>query len=426
MRRRAKRTAERRTGPRKRRLFRRRRRISDGSAGRLGAFASRYGEESALIVVTGILYAVAWPTLHLTHEVPAPLQPLIAAAAAFPFLLVRVNPAAGWCVSAGAAVLIPLAFDPAATAPGGPPWQVVHIIVLLALFIAVCLTERQVRVAGVWAGTVVLFAVFAPGSDGFGWAVGLTVILVFTVLLRRLWLSRRQLARQEELSRAERSRRAVLEERARIARDLHDVVAHHMSLVVVQAQTAQYRIGGLTTETTAEFDSLAGTARGALDEVRAMLGVLRSEDQSAERAPQPGVDRIGELVEGSRRAGIDVGYRVQGATDRIRTATGVVLYRIVQESLANATRHAPGSPVHVVLRVTDGDVTVETANGPAAPVQQASADFGPSGGNGIRGMRERAAAVGGTLSAGPAADGGFIVRGMLPLEAPAASERMEQ
>lgn len=406
------------------RLFRGRRRTSDGRPGRLRAFASRYREETALIVVTGILYAVAWPTLHLTHEVPAPLQPLIAAAAAFPFLVVRINPAAGWCVSAAAAVVIPLAFDPTPTAPGGPPWQVVHIIVLLALFIAVCLTERQARVAGVWAGTVVLFAVFAPGSDGFGWAVGLTVILVFTVLLRRLWLSRRQLARQEELSRAERSRRAVLEERARIARDLHDVVAHHMSLVVVQAQTAQYRIGGLTPETTAEFDALAGTAREALDEVRAMLGVLRSEGQSAERTPQPGVDRIGELVEGSRRAGIDVRYREQGATDRIRTATGVVLYRIVQESLANATRHAPGASVRVVLHATEDEVTVETANGPPTAGQPEAAEYG--GGNGIRGMRERAAAVGGTLSTGHGTDGGFVVRAALPLDATSASERMKR
>src|SRR5699024_8968132 len=130
-------------------------------------------------------------------------------------LLVGIRPMVGWCVSAGAAVVIPLAFDPAPHAPGGPPWQVVHIIVLLALFVSVCLTQPPARVGLAWAGTVTVFAVYAPGSDRIGWAVGLTALLVFAVLLRRLWLSRRQLARQEELGRVERSRRAVLEERAR-------------------------------------------------------------------------------------------------------------------------------------------------------------------------------------------------------------------
>ncbi len=375
------------------------------------AFAGR-GEFTLIVVVTAILYSVAWPTLHLTHQVPPPLQPVIAALAAFPFLLVRVNPVLGWSISIAAAIVIPVAFDPTPEAPGGPPWQVVHILVLLALYIAVCLTEQRERVAAVWVGTVIVFAVYAPGSDWFGWVVGLTTLLVFTVLLRRLWLSRRQLERQEELSRAERSRRAVLEERARIARDLHDVVAHHMSLVVVQAQTAQYRLGGLEPETTAEFDSIAGTAREALDEVRAMLGVLRSDEHTAERAPQPGVDRIGELVEGSRRAGIDAHYGATGDTSRIRTAAGVVLYRIVQESLSNATRHAPGARVRISLRADEDDdeVVVEIVNGPGhAPATESG------GGNGIPGMRERAAAVGGTLSALPAEDGGFVVRAALPL-----------
>ncbi|WP_233267106.1 sensor histidine kinase [Tomitella fengzijianii] len=395
-------------------------------------FAGR-GEITLIVLVTGILYAIAWPTLQLTHQVPAPLQPLIAGLAAFPFVLVRANPVLGWSISIAAAIVIPVAFNAAPGAPGGPPWQVVHILVLLALYIAVCLTEVRAQVAAVWVGTTIVFALFAPGSDWFGWVVGLTAILVFTVLLRRLWLSRRQLERQEQLSRTERSRRAVLEERARIARDLHDVVAHHMSLVVVQAQTAQYRIGGLGPETTAEFDSIAGTAREALDEVRAMLGVLRSDEHTAERAPQPGVDRIGELIEGSRRAGIDARYEATGDASRIRTAAGVVLYRIVQESLSNATRHAPGARVQVSLCASEQEVTVRIANGPPSgasggglpgrSVVDGDGDDGTGGngigGNGIRGMRERAAAVGGTLTAEAGSDGGFVVRAVLPVAEPA-------
>lgn len=393
-------------------------------------FLARHGDVTSIVLITAILYSVAWPTLQVTHEVPAPLQPLIAALAAFPFLLVRANPAVGWCVSAGAALVIPLAFDRTPEFPGGPPWQVVHIIVLLVLFAVVCLTDTPARVAGVWAGTVVLFAVFAPGSDGLGWAVGLTTILIFMALLRRLWLSRRQLATQEEQSRLERSRRAVLEERARIARDLHDVVAHHMSLVVVQAQTAQYRVGEVSSEAAGEFDSIAGTAREALNEVRAMLGVLRSDEHTAERAPQPGIDRLGELVDGSRRAGVDVAMTSSGDTSRIRTATGVVLYRIVQESLSNATRHAPGSRVRVTLRISDDDALVEVVNGPSgADVGGGPRAAGPAefvGGNGIRGMRERAYAVGGELTVGPEPAGGFAVRCRVPMDDRAGEGMMKR
>lgn len=380
--------------------------------GRAAAFVGRHSTATLIVVVTAALYAVAWPTLHLTHEVPAPLQPMIAALAAWPFLLVRVNPLLGWSISLASAIVIPLAFERTPQAPGGPPWQVVHIIVLLVLFAVVCLAERPPAVVGAWAGTVVVFAVYAPGSDGAGRAIGLTALLVFCVLLRRLWLSRRQLARQQEVSRVERGRRAVLEERARIARDLHDVVAHHMSLVVVQAQTARYRVEGVTPAAAQEFDAIAVTARDALNEVRTMLGVLRSDGETAETAPQPGADRIGELVEARRRAGIAVHYSAEGDVAGIRPAAGVVLYRIAQESLSNATRHAPGSAVEVLL-AAGPEVVLEVRNASAEPPGGRGGDDGGAGGSGIRGMRERAEAVGGTLSAGAEGDA-FVVRCRIP------------
>ncbi|MDG3017257.1 sensor histidine kinase [Speluncibacter jeojiensis] len=369
-----------------------------------------------VVVTTLTLFSVAWPTLHLTHEVPAPLQPIVAGCAALPFALIRVNPDLGWLISAGAALTIPWFFDVHADYP--LPWQVVHIIVLLVLLAAVVLRCPPVHAGLAWLGTVLLFIGYAPGRDGFGWAFGLTALALFCVLIRWLVLSRRQLARQEELSELERTRRTVLEERARIARDLHDVVAHHMSLVVVQAQTAPYRLSDVSPEARAEFDSIGEVARQALNEIRGMLGVLRSDGQSAELAPQPGVGQLSALFDSSRRAGVSLTPVVSGEQDGVTEAVGLAAYRIVQESLANAARHAPGAAVEarVDLGAAESELVVVTVvNGPVAngPVVNAPGAMG-SGGNGIAGMRERAQSVGGTLEAHPLAGGGFAVSARLP------------
>ncbi|MGW3485374.1 sensor histidine kinase [Rhodococcus indonesiensis] len=371
----------------------------------------------AIVAVTLTLYAVAWPTLHLTHEVPVALMPVVAALAAWPFVAIRTDPALGWAVSAGAALAIPRAFD---LVPGYDyPWQVVHILVLCALLVAVSM-RASLQVAGlVWAATVVLFFTHVPGQDGWGWALGLTAMAVFGLLVRWLVLSRRQLARQEEVSELERARRAILEEKARIARDLHDIVAHHMSLVVVQAQSAPYRLPGVSEPVRAEFDSIGATAREALNEVRGMLGVLRSDSLPDDRGaddgrvqdPQPGLDRLGDLFEGARRAGMVLSTAENGDPSGVSDATALTVYRILQESLANAARHASGAPVRVRVGYGPDEVSVTVCNGPG------QAGPGPgdrSGGNGIRGMVDRALAVGGHLVAHPAPGGGFEVRAQLP------------
>ncbi|MDM7488546.1 histidine kinase [Rhodococcus sp. CSLK01-03] len=371
----------------------------------------------AIVAVTLILYAVAWPTLHLTHEVPVALMPVVAALAAWPFVAIRTDPALGWAVSAGAALAIPRAFD---LVPGYDyPWQVVHILVLCALLVAVSM-RASLQVAGlVWAATVVLFFTHVPGQDGWGWALGLTAMAVFGLLVRWLVLSRRQLARQEEVSELERARRAILEEKARIARDLHDIVAHHMSLVVVQAQSAPYRLPGVSEPVRAEFDSIGATAREALNEVRGMLGVLRSDSLPDDRGaddervqdPQPGLDRLGDLFEGARRAGMVLSTAENGDPSGVSDATALTVYRILQESLANAARHASGAPVRVRVGYGPDEVSVTVCNGP----RQAGPGPGDrSGGNGIRGMVDRALAVGGHLVAHPAPGGGFEVRAQLP------------
>ena len=367
-----------------------------------------------IVVVTAILFAVAWPTLQLTHQVSPPIQPFVAALATFPFLLIRSNPALAWAVSAISALVIPRVF----ALQGGYdyPWQVVHILVMLALLAAVSMRAAIPVVGVAWISTVLLFLADTPGTNGRGWAVGLTAIVVFGLLIRWLVLSRRQLAQQEELSELERTRRTVLEEKARIARDLHDVVAHHMSMVVVQAQSAPYRIADMSDETRAEFESIGAAGRAALNEVRGLLGVLRSDGQLTEHAPQPGVQQISELLEGSRRAGIPVSWHVDGDPTLVSESVGLVMYRILQESLANTARHAAGAAVEVKIAYESPIASVSIVNGPPRrSLVSALTRHESTGGNGIIGMRERAQAVGGVLTTHLHDNGGFDVHAEFPV-----------
>ncbi|MFF0814357.1 sensor histidine kinase [Rhodococcus sp. NPDC003318] len=381
---------------------------------RLARLSGSQWADVLVVFVTGVLFTVAWPTLHLTHHVPAGVQPVVAGLAALPLLLVRANPALGWAISAASALVIPIVYD--RTPDYDFPWQVVHVMVLMALLLAVSMRSPLPVVGVAWVSTALLFLAYAPGQDGRGWAFGLTALVAFGLLIRWLVLSRRELARQEEVAEVERARRAILEERARIARDLHDVVAHHMSMVVVQAQSAPYRLAGLNDEAKAEFDSIGATAREALNEIRGMLGVLRSDGHLPEHAPMPGVDRIDELVDGSRRAGMSVTVE-RGPLPPLSDTAGLALYRIAQESLSNAARHAPGAEVHVRLFGDTVHAVLTVANDAApAPAVGSAATSVPDvvGGHGISGMRDRALSVGGTLTANVRPGGGFEVCARIP------------
>ncbi|NEW56998.1 sensor histidine kinase [Nocardia cyriacigeorgica] len=369
-----------------------------------------------------VLFTVAWPTLHLTHDVPGAVEPFLAALAAFPVLLVRINPALGWAISAGSALVIALAIP---NQPGNDlPFQVVHIIALHVLLFAVALRASVPMIAVVWGATSLLLGTtMADGAFSesvWAWPVSFGAIVLFALLIRWLVQSRKLLTQQEEANELERARRAILEEKARIARDLHDVVAHHMSLVVVQAQTAPYRVEGVTPAARDEFESIGATAREALNEIRGMLGVLRSDGQLPEHAPQPTAADVEALFIGASRAGVAIDWNIDGLLSAVSDTTGLALYRIAQESLSNASRHAPGAPVHVQITAA-ADVEIVVTNDPGAtPARPVG-----NGGHGITGMRARALAGGGELTAGPRADGGFEVRARLPLVAGGVLGAME-
>ena len=217
--------------------------------------------------------------------------------------------------------------------------------------------------------------------------------------------SARRLAGQVSEVRAE---QAALEERARIARELHDVVAHHVSTIAIQADTARLTTPGLPPEGGERLEAIGQTARDAMSEMRRVLGVLRT-GEGEELAPQPGLDRVGELLDTARAAGTPVRLVLEGPVTPLAPSVELTAYRIVQEALTNARKHAPGAAVDVSLRYEPGALSLRVHDDGPGPRGGAG-----GGGQGLRGMHERVAMVGGELDAGPAAGGGFLVRAVLP------------
>jgi signal transduction histidine kinase len=212
-------------------------------------------------------------------------------------------------------------------------------------------------------------------------------------------------------------------ERARIARELHDVVAHHISMVAVQAETARLTTAGMPPAGAQRLSEIGDTARAGLTEMRRLLGVLREDtqagaaDQQPDRQPQPGLRQLHELLDVAREAsGAGTRLIVSGPPAVLDPGVELAAYRIVQEALTNARRHAPGAAVDVELRYADGTLLLRVRdNGPGPPPVL------PDGSHGLLGMRERAAAVGGTLCSGAAAGGGFLVEARLPAKVEAAA-----
>jgi signal transduction histidine kinase len=203
-------------------------------------------------------------------------------------------------------------------------------------------------------------------------------------------------------------------ERARIARELHDVVAHHISMIAIQAETARLTTPGMPAAGAQRLSEIGDTARAGLTEMRRLLGVLREDSPSpgegADRHPQPGLERLPGLVDEARESsGAGCRLIVSGSPATIDPGVSLAAYRIAQEALTNARRHAPGAAVDVEVRYGEGELRLLIRDNGPGPAQTA-----PAGGHGLTGMRERATAVGGELRAGAATIGGFLVEARLP------------
>ncbi|MEU7137740.1 sensor histidine kinase [Streptomyces sp. NPDC046261] len=386
-------------------------------------------------LVAWLFTIVLLPTtaMVLSHDygMDADVALVLAVAQHAPLLLAVRRPLLAWAVVfvadvVGAALL--LAADIPADRPW--PWPPMETIGLLLLMLALALRERRLTLAAVWLVTALASLVFrslAPEQAVGTWvplvAIG-AVLLVVGGALRERGDARRALAEQETISEAERAQRTLLEERARIARELHDVVAHHMSVITVQADSAPYRIAGLPDDAREEFGAIAATARESLTEMRRLLGVLRSEGSpgpdGSERAPQPGVKRLPQLIEATVRTGLPVELTMP-VLPALPQAVDLSAYRIVQEALANVVRHAPGAATRVSVSLdrtgTAGtSLMVLVVNSAPAASDAPQRPLETSGtGHGLVGMRERVRLVSGTLDTGPLPDGGFRVAARLPL-----------
>jgi len=363
--------------------------------------------------------SVGWPVLSVVHEVPVVLAMLVVIGQAAGLLLALRRPWIGIVLATIAEACAALLGVWHSEAPW--PWPVTLLIVQAILVLILSLRNRWPWAVLAWGlpQLVPLLAFVSTGPAFTGHAANLVVSLAVSAgvgavgAVLRLWLASRGALRAERRTTAKLdARQRELAERNRIAQELHDVVAHSMSVVSVQATTAKYRLDGVSDETAAEFASIAGASRRALAEMRGLLGVLRDPESDAQLAPQPGFVDVPSLVEATRQSGARIEFRdeVQDPA-AVPAAVGLTAYRIVQEALSNAVRHAPGAPITVASAIGEGRLSIDIVNGPAAADAEAAA---PGAGLGLAGIRDRATAVGGSVETGPTSDGGFRIHAILP------------
>ncbi|GGN06339.1 two-component sensor histidine kinase [Lentzea pudingi] len=307
----------------------------------------------------------------------------------------------------------------------GIPVRMSDFALAIALYTLVAYTNRKTAlIYSGWllAGTL-LWAIFQVGEIqavflvffvfmifGFSWAMG-----EFIGARRAYQREMEQRLLLLETERDQQAKIAVGEERSRIARELHDVVAHAVSVMIVHADGAAYTIRSQPEVAENAVRTIADTGRLALTEMRRLLGVLRSEDAETQWAPQPDARGVVELAENTRAAGVPVRLEINGDVDDLPVGVGLSIYRIVQEALTNIIKHAgAGTTALVRLARTPEELRLEVIdNGFGTPHDVVKV----SGGNGLIGMRERAAVLGGEFEAGPNPGGGWRVRATFPLAA---------
>jgi signal transduction histidine kinase len=345
---------------------------------------------------------------------PTPAEAVLGLAATLP-VAVRRN----WPVPVLAVVTVGIA---GLTALDRAPLEVDVMLGMAAYMVAVRSSLRVALIAVTGIQLAILAGVIAAAAAGHSQpdkthsmlAAGAMWFVGYGVRERRRYLAEGQA--QRERAEAERSGRALREERVRIARELHDVVAHTLSVVTFQAGVGRKVGATRPAEALLALRAVEVTGRGALEELRRILGLLRDDEaEQPSLAPAPGVGDLGELADTIRAAGIPVALMVTGEVAALPPAASLTVYRIVQEALTNVVKHAPGAEASVRVRLgPDGVLVTVSDNGGGTAVTETA---GSSGANrlGIVGMRERAAAFGGTLEAGPRPGGGFEVRACMPV-----------
>ena len=366
----------------------------------------------ALVLAFAVASVVeAFAARNVSHR---PLAALISLGWTLPFLARRRNPLVGPAAAAVAVVLLALVLGDSMNHLSMP-----FVAALLAAVSWGLLPDRRLRIAG-WS-SIVLAAAFVDYqtsnafSDFFWTTLILTLAWFFGAALGTRTEQARELAERVEL--AERTRalaaeEAATQERSRIARELHDVVAHSVSVMVVQASGVRRLLHDDQEREREALMSVEQIGRQALTEMRRMLGVMRTgEEQPPALAPQPGLQHLDRLIAQVEEAGLPVTLHVEGHRPQLSPGVDLSAYRIVQEGLTNALKHAKGAHAEVTIRYVDTSVQLEIADdGPGIA-------NGDGMGHGLVGMRERVALYGGSLEAGPRDGGGFVLRAELPVEA---------
>lgn len=359
----------------------------------LATLAAGYGELDAANIHTGR----AFPNLTLLF---------LAATLTGPLLLRDRRPRLAWVFSTMAMLWTVGVARDLLDAPFTGAGVVVS---LYCLYTLAARSDRRVT-AVAWGVSIVLGIAFAPGN-----LLGVALLVTAPTLLGLSVHARHDVQRElAEQAHRHQEERAVLEERQRIARELHDVVAHHMSVIAIHAEAAPYKVERPPAELAESFADIRAAALEGLTELRRILGVLRTvPDAPAE--PQPGLERLDDVVASARSGGLDVETSVTGEPPAVLPqGIGLSAYRILQESLSNVMRHAPGAAVRVEIGFAAAAVRLGVVNGPAPAGREVMLTGG--GGHGLVGMRERVAMLDGRLEAGPTPDGGFSVIAVLPLE----------
>lgn len=364
-------------------------------------------------------------TLDLVQHYQLGYGPALAltVARAAPLVLVSRRPRTAWGMELAAAVTTAALSRPHSSSEPWP-WAVTSLLTVVVVLAVVGLRTSRRATFAMWVEVLaagLVFVALVPTRDGWiallPMSVFLTVAAVTADAVRGRGEAEARLATAEQISVAEQARATLLAERARIARELHDVVAHHMSVITVQADSAPYRIPDMPAAATEEFATIATEARRSLAEMRRLLHVLRSEESpDGEHTPQPGLLDLPTLIETTGRAGIDARLVV---ADDVPTGTelpavvGLSAYRLVQEALSNVVRHAPGARAQVSVDYVDAAVRIGVVNSGAAGARHTVESR--VGGHGLVGMRERVAMLDGELTAQALPDGGFQVTAVLPL-----------
>ncbi|MFE6690089.1 sensor histidine kinase [Streptomyces sp. NPDC057743] len=386
--------------------------------GRARQWASWLPHSAVAFLAVCVFLGSAGPSYDAS-AVRGAIDVVLALALAVPLLLVLSRPVGAFWLSLGAFGVEWIGarlLSPYASIWGG------SFVVHLAVMTLVVLRTRPrlaVEMWGITFGAGTLLSLLARGGalgDMPPVAFFSGVVLVSAAAVRAWREERRQVVETQSVTAEERSRRTLLEERALIARELHDVVAHHMSVIAIQAEAAPYRVTDPPPELATSFATIRENAVAALTELRRILGVVRSEDPDAfaERdpeAPQPTLASLDSLLESVRGAGLTVEAVITGAARPLPQGVELSAYRIVQEALSNALRHSPGAQARVEVSYVLGGIGLRIVNGAPSRLAKPS----PGAGHGLLGMRERVQMLGGEMTAEPTAEGGFEVAAFLPV-----------